>query len=55
MKAAENARTVRSESQDADVPEIAVTAHQSSPGKVVFTEEGNTDAWIASDTTVSLE
>ena len=31
---------------------LAVTAHCSSPGTTVFTEEGNTDGWIASDTTV---
>jgi len=29
-----------------------VTAHESRPGRVVFTEADNCDAWIASDLTV---
>jgi hypothetical protein len=29
-----------------------VTAHRSNPETTVFTEKGNTDGWIASDTTV---
>jgi hypothetical protein len=33
----------------------AVSALRSSPDRVVFTEEGNTDGWIASDTTVTLD
>jgi len=37
----------------ASPPEGAVTAHRSSPERVVFTEEGNTDGWIATDLTVS--
>ncbi|WP_318570201.1 hypothetical protein [Salinigranum marinum] len=32
-----------------------VSAVESSPGRLVFTEEGNRDGWIASDTTVSLD
>jgi hypothetical protein len=32
-----------------------VTVHRSSPDRTVFTEEGNTDGWIATDLTVSLE
>jgi hypothetical protein len=35
--------------------EPAVTAHNSSPDKTVFTEKGNTEAWIATDTTVDLD
>jgi hypothetical protein len=35
--------------------DVAVTAHRSSPETTVFTEEGNTDGWIASDTTVDPE
>lgn len=31
-----------------------VTAHKSSPDRIVFTEEGNNDGWIATDTTVEL-
>lgn len=36
---------------DFDVP---VTAHRSSPGRTVFTEADNTDAWIATDLTVDV-
>ena len=32
-----------------------VTAHICSPERTVFTEEGNTDAWISTDTTVELD
>lgn len=32
----------------------SVTAHGSSPDRTVFTEEGNTDGWIATDYTVEL-
>jgi hypothetical protein len=35
-----------------DRPEIAVC--ESSPGKSVFLESGNTDGWIASDETVAV-
>lgn len=31
-----------------------VTAHVSCPEKVVFTEQDNTDGWIATDYTVEL-
>jgi hypothetical protein len=31
-----------------------VTAHESSPDRIVFTEEGNTDGWIATDFTTEL-
>lgn len=34
--------------------ELSVSAHQSSPDRTVFTEDGNTDAWIATDLTVDL-
>ncbi|WP_225334215.1 hypothetical protein [Halomicrobium urmianum] len=33
---------------------VAVTAHRSSPDRVVFTEEDNSDGWIATDLTVEL-
>jgi len=33
----------------------AVTAHECSGDRIVFTENGNTEAWIATDTTVSLD
>lgn len=32
-----------------------VTSHKSSPDRYVFTETDNTDGWIATDYTVSLE
>jgi|AntRauTorcE11898_2_1112593.scaffolds.fasta_scaffold95889_2 hypothetical protein len=31
-----------------------VTAHECSPRRKVFVENGNTDGWIATDTTVDL-
>lgn len=39
-------------SGDLDTP---VTAHRSCPGRTVFTEDGNTDGWIATDLTVTPE
>ena len=36
-------------------PRPAVAASRCSPDRTVFTEEGNTDAWIATDLTVALE
>ncbi len=38
----------------ADV-ETRVTACETRPGRVVFTEEDNSDAWIATDLTVDLK
>jgi hypothetical protein len=35
-------------------PECDVTAHTSCPDRVVFTEQDNTDGWIATDHTVEL-
>jgi hypothetical protein len=35
--------------------ECRVTAHQSGPDRVVFTEADNTDGWIATDYTEPLE
>lgn len=40
-------------SESADVP--LVNAHGPSPGRTVFTEQGNPDAWIATDTLAELE
>lgn len=47
-------------SQDTDGHDVAeqteaVTIHQSSPDRTVFTESGNTEAWIATDMTVTPE
>jgi hypothetical protein len=38
-------------------PDSTVAAHQSSPERTVFTEQGNRDAWISLDaeSTVELE
>lgn len=48
-----------SESPDASVPvrdeEARVTAHCCNPERTVFTEQGNSDGWIATDLTVELE
>jgi hypothetical protein len=35
-------------------PDCDVTAHVSCPDRVVFTEQDNTDGWIATDYTVEL-
>jgi hypothetical protein len=32
-----------------------VAAHETCPGRTVFTDSENSDAWIASDLTVDLE
>lgn len=31
-----------------------LAAHKASPDRTVFTEEGNTDGWIATDLTVPI-
>ena len=38
--------------EPAEVPEI--TTCETSPGRVVFLESGNTDGWLASDVTVDV-
>jgi hypothetical protein len=43
------------QSEAASSPDVPVTAHQSGPDRTVFVERGNTDAWIASSLTVSLD
>jgi hypothetical protein len=35
--------------------ETTISAHETSPGRVVFTEEDNNDGWIATDHTVDVE
>jgi hypothetical protein len=43
-------------SRDSDAPRRpTVSAHGPSPERTVFTEEGNPEAWIATDTLVELE
>lgn len=33
-------------------PDLPVTAHETRPGRLVFTEAGNSDGWIATDLAV---
>jgi len=47
----ENGPVVLADEQESGA---AVTAHQCSPDRVVFTEQDNTDGWIATDLTVDL-
>ncbi len=45
----------RTDDSDAEAdPETAVTACETCPGRLVFTEEDNTDAWIATDLAVDV-
>lgn len=41
-----------SEQESAEPP--VVTACETTPGRVVFTEDGNSDGWIATDLSVPL-
>ncbi|MFC5367377.1 hypothetical protein [Salinirubrum litoreum] len=36
-------------------PAASVSAYESRPGRLVFTEEGNTEGWIAIDGAVDVE
>jgi len=49
MKASDSELEERAQSPNCDV-----TAHISCPEKVVFTEQDNTDGWIATDYTIEL-
>ncbi|WP_171052315.1 hypothetical protein [Haloterrigena sp. H1] len=40
---------------EVEEPAVAVTSHETRPGKVVFTERNNSDGWIATDLIVDLE
>ncbi|SEO35095.1 hypothetical protein SAMN04487948_1028 [Halogranum amylolyticum] len=40
---------------DIDTSRATISVHQSSPDRFVFTEENNTDGWIATDLAVDLE
>lgn len=51
----EHRREGRTDADWSTNEEPAVSAHESRPGRIVFTERGNTDAWIASDLTVDPE
>jgi len=45
---------VRQDDAEEDCPGRQVSACETRPGRVVFTEEDNTDAWIATDLTVDI-
>lgn len=47
------ARTVTDDSDAEERPDVS--AHYASPERTVFTETGNREGWIATDTTVELE
>ena len=47
----ERPRVVAEEQATDDAP---VTAHRCSPDRIVFTEQENTDGWIATDLTVEI-
>jgi hypothetical protein len=47
--------TDRAHRDEESTPSIDVASHESAPDRIVFTEEGNTDGWIATDLTVELE
>ena len=57
MTHADDGRTVDVQT-DADEPtasqDMTVTVHECSPQRTVFTEDGNSEGWIATDTTVDL-
>jgi hypothetical protein len=38
-----------------DDQHVSVVACETRPGRVVFTEDDNTDAWIATDLTIDVE
>ena len=50
------ARRENTESDETlEEPAVAVTSHETRPGKLVFTEQDNSDGWIATDLVVDLE
>lgn len=57
MTYADDVQTVKNTDQSGNEPgqtDCDVTAHECSPRRKVFVENGNTDGWIATDTTVAL-
>jgi hypothetical protein len=57
MTSADDTRTVAPDADSGDRTlegSVAVTVHECSPDRTVFTEKDNTDGWIATDTTVDL-
>ncbi len=55
MSEASDGRVEAELDDDENANATAVTAHRSSPDRVVFTEEDNSDGWIATDLTVELQ
>lgn len=50
------ARKEETDIEDADEESTAiVSSHEPRPGKLVITERGNKDGWIATDSAVDLE
>ncbi len=46
----------RTDDREGDGPTAtAVTSHETRPGRLVFTERGNCDGWIATDLVVNVE
>ncbi|QLG26670.1 hypothetical protein HUG10_03545 [Halorarum halophilum] len=43
------------ENADEGERRVAVAALRSSPGRTVFTEDGNCDGWISTDLTLDVE
>lgn len=48
-------RSRADEEEPAEDRQPPVSAHRCSGERTVFTEDGNTDGWIATDLTVSLQ
>lgn len=57
MTHADDVRTIdeRAQSSEHGTTDPAVSVHKCSPDRTVFTENGNADGWIATDTTVELD
>lgn len=49
------ADTDRTQIDEEEADDNVVAACETCPGKTVFTEQGNSDAWIATDLAVSPE
>lgn len=56
MTHADNVRTVDDGAASGpDTSRAEVSVHECSPDRTVFTEKGNSDGWIATDTTIDLD
>jgi hypothetical protein len=53
--AANDVRDRDSSGIDGASAEEGVSAHESCPGRTVFTERGNPDGWISTDTTLPVD